>query len=258
MAEELNIEEPQMKNFKSVMRFIVMKTMSMTPAEQRTIALVEGLSGARTSLATMMVHSMGLATEWRGKVVTKDSLVTIMIDNCTDYYIPVFAAWLCGAGVSLSDPDLMPRSLISQLQLTQSNILVASTRVVKTALEAAQVLGIQIYTIGDNKVDLTNIEDLYETSNRDFEENDTTEYEEHDIAAVFWFSSTTGEPKGIPYHQKFIFSTALFSNVDERSPNLITTCMFHVVGFLKVLNYMVVNKQSCIYLDSNCSALDIV
>ena len=114
MAEAVNFEDPEMDNFSSVIRFIVMKIMSMTPEEQKNIALIEGTSGLRTSVSTMMVHAMGLATEWRRSGMRKEEVVSIMMDNCTDYFIPVFAAWLCGASVSLSDPDLSQRTLARQ------------------------------------------------------------------------------------------------------------------------------------------------
>ena len=57
---------------------------------------------------------------------------------------------------------------------------------------------------------------------------------DNDIVAIFWTSGTTGDPKGIPYHHKFICSTELFTKVlDDKLPSLITTYMFHVVGIIR-------------------------
>merc|ERR1719318_1649411 len=208
-----------------------------------------------------MCHAMGLATEWRRSGMKKGQVVTIMMDNCTDFYIPVFAAWLCGASVSLSDPDLSHGTLARQVRLTGSRVLVASARVVETALEMQRAeadMEVDIYTIGNSDLEVRNMEDFYANTKREFEEDDKIEHADADIAAIFWSSGTTGEPKGIPYHQKYIFSEEVFTHKDERSPSLITTCMFHVVGFFKVLNFLIVNNQSCIFLVPSCSAPDMI
>ena len=94
----------------NIMRLLLHLMMGMTQEEHNNIKLIHATSGASTSLATMLIGSVRLATHWRlSGHVTRGDIVTIALDNCPQYYTPVMAAWLCGAGVSLTDPTVSIR-----------------------------------------------------------------------------------------------------------------------------------------------------
>ena len=91
----------------NIMRLLLHMMTEMTPEEHNNIKLIHATSGSSTSLVTLLIGSVRLATHWRlGGHVTRGDVVTISLNNCPQYYIPVFAAWLCGAGVSLTDPTV--------------------------------------------------------------------------------------------------------------------------------------------------------
>ena len=61
-----------------------------------------------------------------------------------DFYWPVFGAWLCGAGVSVSDPNLSTEVVRAQLEDTRASIVVISLSALDTFIAAASLLKNQV------------------------------------------------------------------------------------------------------------------
>ena len=57
-----------------------------------------------------------------------------------DFYWPVFGAWLCGAGVSVSDPNLSTEVVRAQLEDTRASIVVISLSALDTFIAAVSLL----------------------------------------------------------------------------------------------------------------------
>ena len=57
-----------------------------------------------------------------------------------DFYWPVFGAWLCGAGVSVSDPNLSTEVVRAQLEDTRASIVLISYSALDTFIAAASLL----------------------------------------------------------------------------------------------------------------------
>ena len=57
-----------------------------------------------------------------------------------DFYWPVFGAWLCGAGVSVSDPNLSTEAVRAQLEDTRASIVLISYSALDTFIAAASLL----------------------------------------------------------------------------------------------------------------------
>ena len=57
-----------------------------------------------------------------------------------DFYWPVFGAWLCGAGVSVSDPNLSTEVVRAQLEDTRASIVLISYSALDTFIAAVSLL----------------------------------------------------------------------------------------------------------------------
>ena len=57
-----------------------------------------------------------------------------------DFYWPVFGAWLCGAGVSVSDPNLSSEVVRAQLEDTRASIVVISHSALDTFISAVSLM----------------------------------------------------------------------------------------------------------------------
>ena len=61
-----------------------------------------------------------------------------------DFYWPATGAWLCGAAVSVSDPDLTTEVVRAQLEDTGANIVVISRAALNTFISAVSGLNNQV------------------------------------------------------------------------------------------------------------------
>ena len=90
------------------------------PAErqQAAKASVDAADGSGLSLADMAAWAACVAREWRRGGVQRGDTVTLFLPNMAEYYVPVLAAWLCGAAVSCTDPDSRPLTFARHVNLT--------------------------------------------------------------------------------------------------------------------------------------------
>ena len=71
--------------------------------------------------------------------VVKGDTVQIVMHNCVDYFIPVLSTWLCGAIVSLTNPNTRIQTLANQFQDT--SMVFCSPELAKNVCEAIQLSG---------------------------------------------------------------------------------------------------------------------
>ena len=211
------------------------------------------------------MSSQRLATYWRHTGTVKHGdIVTLMLDNNVHYYTPVLASWLCGAGLSLSDPDTNMTTLTSQLNIANSSTVVISPRLghkIQALKESCPWL--KIFSMGACNESAQDVTTIFNDPEMDLKRklinDDDMETNLDDIAAIFWSSGTTGLPKGITYkHRHFLQSTLLAEKKSELGLTLTSSCMFHASTFPKILNCLIVNATNVIILDSNCSTEEIL
>jgi acyl-coenzyme A synthetase/AMP-(fatty) acid ligase len=81
-------------------------------------AIVDAADGTGLSLADLAATAANVAREWRRGGVRHGDTVTLFLPNMAEFYVPVLAAWLCGAAVSCTDPDVRALTLARQVKLT--------------------------------------------------------------------------------------------------------------------------------------------
>jgi acyl-CoA synthetase (AMP-forming)/AMP-acid ligase II len=88
------------------------------PAAAEQKAIVDAADGRGLSLSEMACWAACVAREWRRGGVQRGDTVTLFLPNLTEYYVPVLAAWLCGAAVSCTDPDSRAYTFARHVKLT--------------------------------------------------------------------------------------------------------------------------------------------
>lgn len=258
-------------NYTNIMRLLLDMMMRMTEEKHNTIKLIHGTTGSMCSIAQMLIGSVRLAAHWRlSDHVRPGDIVTIALDNHPQYYTPVMAAWLCGAGVSLIGHDTPVNTIASMLSLSQSGVVVISpSRARALPTEDLQLLQnkcdkiLKFYSLefGNETVEniTTVVNDPKMDSKRMNINDDDMETNLDDIAAIFWSSGTTGHPKGIRYTHRHFLLSVLLRKVDQNAPLTLTSnCLYHGSTFPLVLNCLIVNSTSVIIVDANCSSLQIL
>ncbi len=85
-------------------------------------AIVDAADGTGLSLADLAATAANVAREWRRGGVRHGDTVTLFLPNMAEFYVPVLAAWLCGAAVSCTDPDIRALTLARQVKLTGQSV----------------------------------------------------------------------------------------------------------------------------------------
>ena len=88
------------------------------PSGAAAKAIVDAADGTGLSLADLAATAANVAREWRRGGVRHGDTVTLFLPNMAEFYVPVLAAWLCGAAVSCTDPDVRAYTLARQVKLT--------------------------------------------------------------------------------------------------------------------------------------------
>ncbi len=88
-------------------------------------AIVDAADGTGLSLSDLAASAANVAREWRRGGVRHGDTVTLFLPNMAEFYVPVLAAWLCGAAVSCTDPDVRALTLARQVKLTGQSVTLA-------------------------------------------------------------------------------------------------------------------------------------
>ena len=117
-----------------------------------------------------------------------------------DFYWPVFGSWLCGAGVSVSDPNLSTEVVRAQLEDTRASIVVISHSALDTFIAAASLLKNQVKHIlvidVEPWVDLpagcSSFKSLYNDDGLSCPKlSSLPEYNPEEVGIIHWTSGTT-------------------------------------------------------------------
>lgn len=117
-----------------------------------------------------------------------------------DFYWPVFGAWLCGAAVSVSDPDLSTEVIRTQLVDTGASIVVIAHSALKTFQDAASLLKDQVKHILLIDVEpwqelppgCSSFKSLYNDDGLSCPKlSSLPDYDPEEVAIIHWTSGTT-------------------------------------------------------------------
>ena len=128
-----------------------------------------------------------------------------------DFYWPVFGAWLCGAGVSVSDPNLSTEVVRAQLEDTRASIVVISHSALDTFIAAASLLKQQVKNILVIDVEpwvelppgCSSFKSLYNDEGLSCPKlSSLPEYDPEEVGIIHWTSGTTvSTPSLCPAHR---------------------------------------------------------
>ena len=217
----------------------------------------EGCGVKNKLFSNLILDSCLYANAFWKHGLRKGDVVHFQIPNCTDYHCLALAVWACEGIASLADPGLSPGVLKSQLEDTNAKFILCYRRSRKTVLEALKLSG----KLGHVKVIMLEKADL---DQEDFELRENEEefmffqdfvddaekleqppllqngpLDDDETVVIFWSSGTTGNPKGIQHTvrtMRFLMLDFEFrAKLDPKLPVLLTTCFFHIGGFMSIL-----------------------
>lgn len=165
---------------------------------------------------------------------------------------------MCGGVISVADPDLVSRSIASQLQDTQAKIVLCFSTNLARVQEARRDQDVKVVLLDmdhdtveeDTSTGLYSMQSLIDkTKDLDPPEEDP-ETHDSDPVAILWLSDASGKPKGIRLNQNaFVVRTP----VSERI--MVSTCFYHIGGLLLPLEHITNGDQISFYppheLESN-------
>ena len=117
-----------------------------------------------------------------------------------DFYWPVFGAWLCGAAVSVSDPQLSTQVVRAQLEDTGASIVVISQSALDIFIAAASLLKNQVKHILVIDVEpwvelppgCSSFKSLYNDDGLSCPKvSSLPDYKEEEVGIIHWTSGTT-------------------------------------------------------------------
>ncbi|KAL0085515.1 hypothetical protein J3Q64DRAFT_1101923 [Phycomyces blakesleeanus] len=175
----------------------------------------------------------------------KDDVILIYAPNQYDYAIPLLGAIAAGGAASPANPNYNTGELVYQLEMTKAKILVAHSENIKTALEAAKVVGLpanRIFVFGDDTINGV-LPYSALLGDRLAIPVDYTEKEAAESVAILCFSSgTSGKSKGVMTTHTNITSNMeqyYASEREEINPSIDRALgilpFFHIFGLTVVL-----------------------
>ncbi|KAI9031838.1 hypothetical protein CLU79DRAFT_730381 [Phycomyces nitens] len=174
-----------------------------------------------------------------------NDVVLIYAPNQYDYSIPLLGAIAAGGVASPANPNYNTDELVYQLEMTKAKILIAHSDNIKTAFEAAKVVGIpsnRIFVFGEDTVNGA-LPFTALLGDRLAIPVDYTEKEAAETVAILCFSSgTSGKSKGVMTTHTNITSNMeqyYASERDEINPSIDRALgilpFFHIFGLTVVL-----------------------
>jgi len=191
-------------------------THSMSEAEPRS-----------QQIARILHHKFG---------VGKGDVVHFVVPSNAEMYFPIIGTWLLRGVVSPADPGLSVEVLVAQMEEANTKVVFCCLATLGKMEKVKDRLGRDISLIvmdgaSDEERSLDYLrreDDMADRPSLPHQEST----EENSFLAICWSSGTTGQPKGIMLGENVFLR--LFKESGPAS--LMTTCFFHLGGFMNPLN----------------------
>ena len=135
--------------------------------------------------------------------VKEGTVVHVVMPNCIEFHVTVFAIWMVGGIASLADPSLRTSILLEQIKETKSELVICHPDVDHHDLKKTRQMIVTSETLFEGVSDEKNnfIEPDFSVAKRVMNET----------LVIFWSSGTTGRPKGIAHGINFFLRSLVKS-----------------------------------------------
>ncbi|TRY75330.1 hypothetical protein TCAL_07499 [Tigriopus californicus] len=178
--------------------------------------------------------------------VQPGDVVQLYLENNVDYFLIIFAGWLCGARVSTCDPTIKGKGIQQQLKDAQPKVVFCCDSTIEKV--AASWSG--MVSFNPNNLILWSDEmcqSFLATPDMSLPILDNSV---DDTAIILWSSGTTGVPKGIEWTHRGLMN--LMDPVDFPPSTLYATTMFyHIGGFNIPMSCCIFGNFHAIFHGSN-------
>eukprot|EP00095_Tigriopus_kingsejongensis_P011374 snap_masked-scaffold444_size168727-processed-gene-0.25 protein:Tk11374 transcript:snap_masked-scaffold444_size168727-processed-gene-0.25-mRNA-1 annotation:"4-coumarate-- ligase-like" len=219
----------------------------------------DGLTGEFNRIGDLEPQARRLAKLFTSLGVKRGDIVQISIPNDLEFSSLVLGTWVCGAIPSMTDPDLSVTTLQAQVEDTKAKIIICTSSKVEMFLKAIKQTstGAQIVVLDDaahvqemKDAGLSTLSQLLAGCDQLPDPEPVKDFSLDDTAFICWSSGTTGTPKGICLSYQLVKHRVKTSLLDLPSPDLLTTCMFHISGIGKLLMGPL-NQEAIFFKDSD-------
>ncbi|KAE9332485.1 putative 4-coumarate--CoA ligase 1 [Phytophthora rubi] len=175
-------------------------------------AFIDGITHEHITFKQLHERARRFAIALAKDGVKKGDAVIVHSFNCLDYPTAVLALTSLGAVCSPASPVFLPDELEVQIKAAKAKYIITHKELEKTAVEAAQLCGVEkkfIYTMGhgkDTEEGLSSIDELVQHDDASFQFDKIDP--ESNVLLPF-SSGTTGIPKGVALSAKNILSNAV-------------------------------------------------
>jgi len=199
-------------------------------------ALIDGPTGRTYTYRQLPELIRKLAGGLSSHGLTKGDVFAIYAPNLPEYVLAFHAVASLGAITTMAPPLFTVEELTGQLLDADAKFLLTVPQLMSTALQAAEVAGIQkIFVIGDAEGAISFASLL------DHDAPEEVRIDPHtDVAVLPYSSGTTGFPKGVMLtHRNLVAMLSQLRATESSTPNDTMVCvvpMYHLYGLHVVVN----------------------
>ena len=164
--------------------------------------LRDGQTGKVLFLKDMESKCVKVAKVLSSYGLKEGDTVHIVMPNCVEFHVTVFAVWLLGGITSLADPSLRSNVLLQQIKDIKAAFTICHSNHELNVSGLTKKI-ITLENIFESNLEMTNdIEPNFSIAKRMMDET----------LVIFWSSGTTGRPKGIARGINFFLRTLVKSD----------------------------------------------